>query len=232
MVRPIVHICFDTETAALGERAALLSISALPFLLPSDYAVPGKDEVAEAYSSLIDPHSSLSEHPHFFANINATTCVMAGMDFDPATVRFWSEREPEAKMQFITQPAVSIREAIESFIAYVEDIKATYQCDVRLWCQGTDFDVPKLRYCSTTLLGIPEKSLPWKYNQVCDARTYILENLALLFGRKEGNKAIYADIPASDEEWTQHDALSDVKRTIHNIVSVNRMLTDKLGARS
>lgn len=228
-MRPIIHICFDTETAALGERAALLSISALPFLLPSDeshiFEILSPDKADELATAL-------AQHPHFFANINATTCVMAGMDFDPATVKFWSEREPEAKMQFVTQPAVSIREAIESFIAYVDDIKATFQCDVRLWCQGTDFDVPKLRYCATTLLGIPERSLPWKYNQVCDARTYIVENLALLFGRKEGNKAIYADIPAPDEEWTQHDALSDVKRTIHNIVSVNKMLTEKLTVNS
>ena len=224
MARPIVHICFDTETAALGERAAILSISALPFLLPSD-----NSSLSPYPLSLIH---SLEEHPHFSANINATTCVMAGMDFDPATVKFWSEREPEAKMQVVTQPAVSLREAIESFIAYVADIKATFDCDVRLWCQGTDFDVPKLRYCATTLLGIPEKSLPWKYNQVCDARTYIVENLALLFGRKEGNKAIYADIPAPAEEWTQHDALSDVKRTIWNIVSVNKMLTERLKVNS
>lgn len=227
-MKPIIHICFDTETAALGERAALLSISALPFLLPSDYTVADKNDVAKEYFSLLLPDSSLAEHPHFFANVNATSCVMAGMDFDPATVKFWSEREPEAKMQFVTQPAVSLREAIESFIAYVADIKATFQCDVRLWCQGTDFDVPKLRYCATTLLGIPEKSLPWKYNQVCDARTYIVENLALLFGRKEGTKAIYADIPAPAEEWTQHDALSDVKRTIWNITEVNRMLSERV----
>ena len=228
MARPIVHICFDTETAALGERAALLSISALPFVMPSE-----QEGTLQTLGNKADEWvMTLAQHSHFSANINATSCVMAGMDFDPATVKFWSEREPEAKMQFVTQPAVSLREAIESFIAYVADIKATFDCDVRLWCQGTDFDVPKLRYCATTLLGIPEKSLPWKYNQVCDARTYIVENLALLFGRKEGTKAIYADIPAPAEEWTKHDALSDVKRTIHNIVSVNKMLTEKLTVNS
>lgn len=228
MARPIVHICFDTETAALGERAAILSISALPFIMPSE-----QDDIRQNLANKADEFIlNLAHHTHFFANVNATSCVMAGMDFDPATVKFWSEREPEAKMQFVTQPAVSLREAIESFIAYVADIKATFDCDVRLWCQGTDFDVPKLRYCATTLLGIPEKSLPWKYNQVCDARTYIVENLALLFGRKEGNKAIYADIPTPAEEWTKHDALSDVKRTIWNIVSVNKMLTERLKVKS
>ena len=231
---PILHICIDFETAALGERAAILSVAAVPFLLPSDnpsnHANGGELsdddlELTDRYEEIADRIAQLEPFHKF---INATSCVMAGMDFDPDTVKFWANQPDEAKLQFAAADYVSVRTAFELLVVWLSSIKSDLHCDLRLWCQGTDFDIPKLRYCCTTLLSLDEKELPWKYYQVCDARSYCLENLALLFGRKEGNKAIYADIPQNDAgDWDRHSALGDAQRTAYNVRQVNRMLMER-----
>lgn len=247
-MKPILHICLDFETAALGERAAILSVAAVPFLLPSDLhaaSVPAAsaDPVPDVSpSGQSSPSSDLAAHyaeiqdyilnlQPFHNFVNATTCVMAGMDFDPDTIKFWANQPDEAKLQFTTDEYVSIRNAFELLVSWIADVKHQLGCDIRLWSQGTDFDIPKLRYCCTTILGMSEKDLPWKYYQVCDARSYVLENLALLFGRKEGNKAIYGDIPQDGaKDWDRHSALGDAQRTAYNVQQVNRMLMERLHA--
>lgn len=237
-MKPILHTCIDFETAALGERAAILSVAAVPFLLPSDnpnnMANGGKlsdadIELSVRYEEIAENIAQLDPFHKF---INATSCVMEGMDFDTDTIKFWANQSDEAKLPFATadynNEYVSVRTAFESLVKWLEGIKADLNCDLRLWAQGTDFDIPKLRYCCTTLLSLSEKNLPWKYYQVCDARSYVLENLALLFGRKEGNKAIYADIPKPEgAEWPAHTALGDAHRTAYNVQQVNRMLMER-----
>lgn len=227
---PILHICIDLETAALGERAAILSAAAVPFLLPSDDPISRHQELTEADLELSACYAKISAHigniVPFHEFVNATSCVMSGLEFDPETVRFWSNQPDEAKLQFTTSDYVSVRSCFENLVCWIANLKREMECEIRLWSQGTDFDIPKLRYCCTTLLGMAEKDLPWKYYQVCDARSYVLENLALLFGRKEGNKAIYADIPqdAASDDWDRHSALGDAHRTAYNVQQVNRML--------
>lgn len=233
-MKPIVHICIDFETAALGERAAILSVAAVPFLLPSDNPVLVKKvELTDEEAHLSDKYLQLAGHLQnlapFHQFVNATSCVMAGMDFDPETVKFWANQPDEAKLQFTTEDYVSVRTAFELLVSWISGVKHEYDCDIRLWCQGTDFDIPKLRYGCTTLISMNEKDLPWKYYQVCDARSYCLENLALLFGRKEGNKAIYADIPQDGAcDWDRHSALGDAQRTAYNVRMVNQMLIERM----
>lgn len=233
-MKPILHICIDFETAALGERAAILSVAAVPFLLPSDdpSKIAHGGELTDADIELSAQYEDMAEHiaqlDPFHKFVNATSCVMAGMDFDPDTVKFWANQPDESKLQFASCEYVSVRTAFECLVTWLKSIKEDLKCDLRLWCQGTDFDIPKLRYCCTTLLSLPEKELPWKYYQVCDARSYVLENLALLFGRKEGNKAIYADIPQAEAgDWDRHSALGDAQRTAYNVQQVNRMLMER-----
>lgn len=227
-MKPIVHICIDFETAALGERAAILSVAAVPFLLPSDCRAADAQSSSDLATHYAEIRDYIAQLDAFHVFVNATSCVMAGMDFDPDTVQFWANQPDEAKLQFATDDYVSVRTAFELLVSWLSDLKRSLDCDLRIWCQGTDFDIPKLRYGCTTLLGISERDLPWRYNQVCDARSYCLENLALLFGRKEGNKAIYADIPQSDAQaWDRHSALGDAQRTAYNVQQVNRMLMER-----
>ncbi|CAJ0592259.1 unnamed protein product [Cylicocyclus nassatus] len=194
----------DFETAALDERAAILSVACVPFVIDSD-----------------KPDARFKEScigsTNYLAVVDATSCVMAGLHFDQDTVDFWARQSDEAKAHLMMQQHVSVREAIEGLVQYIAGMKQELNADeVRIWSQGTDFDIPKLRYCTSRVLGIAEKDLPWKYFEACDARSFVLEGLASIFGRKPGKKQ-YEDIPQDDApKGSKHDPLYDCRRTIYN----------------
>lgn len=208
----ILHFCIDFETAALDERAAILSVACVPFVIDSD-----------------KPDANFKEScigsTNYLAVVDATSCVMAGLHFDQDTVDFWARQSDEAKARLMMQQHVSVREAIEGLVQYIAGMKQEHNADeVRIWAQGTDFDIPKLRYCTTHVLGIAEKDLPWKYFEACDARSFVLEGLASIFGRKPGKKQ-YEDIPQDDApKGSKHDPLYDCQRTIYNVCTVKAML--------
>ena len=220
----IVNILIDFETAAKSERAAILSIGAVPFVLPSENIL-FIDPVTGG--NLIFSDVLRRDCGEFFTTINATSCVMEGMEFDQDTVNWWSRQSPEAKSQFSsdTNSLMNVEQAFIALINFIRSIKQKYECDICIWTQGTDFDIPKLRYCCTRIAEISEDNLPWRYNAVRDARTYVLEGLALLFGRKPVKEA-YKDIPDNPEaaSLVTHDVLSDCYKSIWSVTQVNQML--------
>ena len=225
----IVNILIDLETAAKTERAAILSIGAVPFILPSD-DVLFVDNVSGG-SAL--QSKALEEIPPYFTAINATSCIMSGMDFDQETVNWWSRQSTEAKIQFgDATRAKNIEQAFIGLIEYIRGIKNEFGCDIQIWTQGTDFDVPKIRYCSSRIAEIPEDQLPWRYNAVRDARTYVLEGLAMIHGRKP-TKDAYKDIPVNPnaEVMVSHDVLSDCYKSIWSVQQVNLMLMQAMRER-
>lgn len=218
----VVNILIDLETAAKTERAAILSIGAVPFILPSDDVL----FVDAATGSSALQSKALEEIQPYFTSINATSCVMEGMEFDQDTVNWWSRQSLEAKSQFNdTDRAKNIEQAFIGLIEYIRGIRNKFGCDIQIWTQGTDFDIPKIRYCCTKIADIPEEQLPWRYNAVRDARTYVLEGLALLNGRKPAKDA-YKDIPADPHAdcIVSHDVISDCYKSIWSVRQVNSML--------
>lgn len=217
-----INILIDLETAAKTERAAILSIGAVPFILPSDDVYYADNETGGT-SSL---SKAVSEVQPYFAAINATSCIMEGMEFDQDTVNWWSRQSNEAKNQFADNDRVkNIEQAFIGLVEYIRNIKQKFGCEIQIWTQGTDFDVPKIRYCCTKIAEIPEDQLPWKYNAVRDARTYVLEGLAILHGRKP-TKDAYKDIPADPHADTiiSHDVICDCLKSIWSVKQVNEML--------
>ena len=225
-----VNILIDFETAAMSERAAILSIGAVPFVLPSDDV----DTTCQTNGMTSKLSRDVRGLLPFSAVINATSCIMSGMEFDQNTVDWWSRQSEDSKAQFSGEGSEvkNIEQAFLSLIAYIRDIKTLLDCDICIWTQGSDFDIPKLRYCCTRIAEIPENQLPWRYNAVRDARTYVLEGLALLFGRKPVKEAYKDILPAPNSETlVTHDVLSDCYKSIWSVTQVNTMLMKSMRER-
>lgn len=201
-----INIVIDLETASLQSDAAICSIAAQvfdPMALVNDS------------NSLPFPPEGKSPSPQFMAVVNVASCITAGLHFEMETVKWWSERSDEAKASILAAP-VLLASALEELSKWLDLLRSTFDCDVRIWCQGTDFDIPILTN-AYRVCGLP---LPWRHTDVRDARTFILEELEMLFGPEEKP---YDRIPAMDEEWVTHSALSDARRTAWNIAQVRKM---------
>lgn len=206
-----INIVIDLETASLRSDAAIMSIAAQVFdplaLLNNPYSLPF-------------PPEKKSPSPQFTAVVNVASCITAGLDVDKATCRWWSERSDEAKASVLATP-VLLATALEELSKWLDLLRSHLDCEVRIWCQGTDFDIPILTN-AYRVCGLP---LPWRHTDVRDARTFILEELEMLFGPEEKP---YDRIPAMDEEWVTHSALSDARRTAWNIAQVRKMQYEML----
>jgi len=200
-MKKVINIAVDIETLSLHENAAIVSIGAVPF----------------------DKEKGIIEHiQKFYEAVNATTCAFSGMHFSEDTVKFWTEQSDEAKAALTNQTPVSIREALENFVNYVESISGPEDVEICIWAQGSDFDIPILRWGIRNVLQI--KDVPWKHTQVRDARTYILEGIELVHGVLDKPY----DVLTKNKDWVKHSSLADAMQLARNVTEVNRMLRDKL----
>lgn len=199
-----INMAVGIETLSKRSTAAIIGIAARVFD-PNGGCVEGEDK-------------------DFHVAIDATSCAMLGMDFDPDTVYWWSRKSDEQKKQF--ELTESIKNALSHLSLFIEDIKLANDADeVIIWCQGTDFDIPILRNAFVCVNNDrEEKTLPWKYSNVRDSRTYILENIRLMYPNCEEPYSVIPKRP----DWNKHDALSDVDQLIHNVQWVTRQLTNRL----
>lgn len=205
-MKNVINIVIDLETASLQSDAAICSIAAQVFdpmaMVNNPHALPF-------------PPEGKSPSPQFEVVVNANSCIAAGLHFEMETVKWWSERSDEAKASILAAP-VLLASALEELSKWLDLLRSHFDCEVRIWCQGTDFDIPILTN-AYRVCGLP---LPWRHTDVRDARTFILEELEMLFGPEEKP---YDRIPAMDEEWVTHSALSDARRTAWNIAQVRKM---------
>ena len=216
-MKKVVNIALDIETLSRRENAAIISLSAVPF-----YKYGTGDNILKYPFACLDEEYGKTEIEPFYEVVNATSCALAGMHFEQATVEFWSKQEDQAKAEFMMRPALSIRDVMEGFVNYILAIKEQYDVEVCVWAQGTDFDVPIIRNAIRSVLQI--KEVPWGHTQVRCGRTWVLEGVELLHGALEDP---YSVLP-QDEEWKRHSALSDAMRLANNVANVNAMLVSKL----
>lgn len=203
-MKKVLNIAVDTETLSKRSTAAVIGIAARVFD-PDGGCVEGEDKC-------------------FHVAIDATSCAMLGMDFDQDTVDWWSRKSDEQKKQF--ELTDRINKALSNFSIFIDDMKLLNDADiVRIWCHGTDFDVPILRNAFVSANNDrAEKTIPWEFNEVRDSRTYILENIRLMYPNCEEPYSVIPKRP----DWNKHDALSDVDQLIHNVKWVTRQLTKRL----
>lgn len=191
-MKKVVNIAVDIETLSKRPTAAIICIAAKPFSLGNNKVVEG----------------SVFNQP-----VDATSCAMYGLDFDPNTVKWWSEQPQEAKEQF--HYPCSLWYVLRGLVEFIEGVKRNNEADdVVIWCQGSDFDIPILRNAFVVVNDDrAEKTVPWKYTNVRDARTFIYEGASLIAPEVGDPHSV---IPANPE-WKKHNALSDCDQLIHNV---------------
>lgn len=227
-----LNVVVDIETLSLRPDAAIISIAAVPFVLDKKslqdndkygyYGVPAFDEMTKGVSRP-------EEYAHFYETIDATSCAMAGMAFDMETVKFWSEMPDAAKSAILEKPRVSIRQALEDFVAYLDNLKGMNQADeLVIWTQGSDFDIPILKNAMYKVLGLTPETLPWKHRNIRDARTFMLESLSLVYPDTPVNELYGKLLPYS--ELTKHNSLHDCMWTALNIINEKRRLYGMLAS--
>lgn len=227
-----LNVVVDIETLSLRPDAAIISIAAVPFVLDKKslqdndkygyYGVPAFDEMTKGVSC---PEG----YAHFYETIDATSCAMAGMAFDMETVKFWSEMPDAAKSAILEKPRVSIRQALEDFVAYLDNLKGMNQADeLVIWTQGSDFDIPILKNAMYKVLGLTPETLPWKHRNIRDARTFMLESLSLVYPDTPVNELYGKLLPYS--ELTKHNSQHDCMWTALNIINEKRRLYGMLAS--
>lgn len=197
-MKEYMDIAVDIETLSCRSDAAIISLAAVPFNKSAD-------KLEQVYV----------DGKYYYEVVNATTCAMAGMHFDLATVEFWKSQPDEAKQDFYTDHAVSIRESLEGFVDYLEQLKQGRDVELRIWCQGAHFDEPILHNAIRNVLGIQP---PWDYRGVRDARTYILEAVA---ERHPEEDDPYSLLPKLD--GVKHNALWDARQLAVNVWAAKRL---------
>ena len=234
----ILDITVDLETLALTPNAAILQIAAVAWQRDAEdtpfFLTHWKDEDGSE-------HSRLAEHYTFDTFIDLRSCVSLGMDFDQETVDWWSRRKPAVKMQVLGGTSASvcfpsalyhIHDALASFLYWAQSLASSLDkegCSIRLWSQGSDFDIAILRNAchKCELTQSFDKVFP--HSSFRDARSFILE-----IGRTVTaphfyplsddtvlpDIEIYTAIPPFEGENLTHDALYDCQKTTWQVWNV------------
>lgn len=227
-----INVVVDIETLSLRTDAAIISIAAVPFMLDRETlednmgygysGVPAFDEMTKGVSCP-------EEYPYFYETVDATSCAMAGMAFDMDTVRFWSGMSDDAKSAVLETSRVSIRQALEDFVAYLEVLKGRHETEeLVIWTQGSDYDIPVLKNAMYKVLGLTSDTLPWGYRNIRDARTFMLESIALDYPDAPVNE-LY-DKLLTYSGLTKHNSLHDCIWTALNIINEKKRLYGMLAS--
>lgn len=220
-MKNIINLCLDLETLSLQPDAAIIAIAAVPFNLGNSeqpFVIPWRDEQGSVHSLDCDS---------YVCTVNATTCALYGMHFDMDTVRWWSRSAEEAKLSLTATPPVHIHEALEGLIDYLQYLRSAVPgCELRIWTQGTDFDVPILKSALFRVLSMPD--VPWHRTELRDARTYIHVVTEMLgVGKEKMYEFLSSHYPAGAPTWVKHSAESDARRTAINVSLCHRFLSQR-----
>lgn len=155
------HLDFtiDFETCSMSANAAVMQVAIVPWLRDND----------------CDPFCSEEGVPcPYVGYVDLRTCVVDGFDFDPATVKWWSERSYAAKKAVTADLPKPVSDVLITTLDYIRDIKKRHDVDsMCLWCQGPDVDIAILRNLCRKYDVNLEDIIP--HTCFRDCRTVILE---------------------------------------------------------
>ena len=217
----MIDVTIDFETCSLSANAAILQLAAVAW------------DRNFSKQPFID-----NDNSRFDAHIDLASCVALNLDFDQSTISFWAS-QPKSIQDSVLRPGscLPIEVALKKFIEWLHCISA--ECgEVRLWSQGSDFDIAILRNVFNKAYSKYPELFDRKLDQVVrytsfrDARTFILEMGSMLFfdGNNVSQKEIYGKIPKMEGDEHKHNALYDALQTSWNvwyIIKQFRMLLSK-----
>lgn len=209
-----LDVTIDLESCSLAANAAVLQVAAVAWNRTAT-------DVKSIFALDIIP---------FESKVDLRSCVMDGFDFDPATLKWWSEKPKELKMKMASGDCYPIEEVFRNLSEWMAEAKKQTEAEtITLWAQGTDMDIAILRHvCQKYNIH-----LPLTYRDFRDARTFIIEigSLFLLDDWQKGmadHDRVYdelPDVPETDSE--EHNAVYDAYRTSWNLWQCFSLLPDR-----
>lgn len=183
-----INVMLDLETMGVGPHAAIISIGAVVFDRKANDSGMNFYVLGQRFYTVVDLASSIE----------------AGGVVDASTILWWMKQSDAARKQF-DLPGKPLREALDEFDAWLNDVAASFPSpqNLYIWGNGAGFDNVILESAYRAI----GKKIPWKhYNNRC-YRTI---------------KALNPDIPIQ-RQGTYHNAVDDA-------VSQAQHLIDILGA--
>ena len=238
------HLDFtiDFETCALSANAAPMQVAIVPWRREAEN---DPFAVADDLGEVTEDESARWPDP-YEAYVDLRSCIVEGMDFDPATVNWWSRQSDEAKHAVCQGLAEPIADVTVGIIDYLREIIKQYQLySICLWAQG-DTDISQLRSLCHRFDINMEDTVP--HTSFRDCRTVILEAALVEAKRSMSGKStrangialphqIQADpslayllVPSLPSRYAegrcQHDALYDALRSTWYTWQALRTLRD------
>jgi len=226
------HLDFtiDFETCALTTNAAPMQVAIVPWRRD---AQDDPFAVADDLNEVTEDESARWPDP-YEAYVDLRSCVVEGMDFDPATIDWWSRQSDEAKHAVCQGLAEPIADVTVGILDYLRNIVAQYRFDsICLWAHGMDVDIAILRSLCCRFDIDLEDIVP--HTSFRDCRTLILEAALIEAERSMAGKStrangialphqiqadptlaykIFSSLPSHYAECREtHDALYDAIRS-------------------
>lgn len=204
----LIDFCIDLETLGTGHDAAVIEIAVVPFRL--DGFKISREDIGEPFDVFIDPTEYL-----FNKNFSITQ----------DTIEWWQGNKASQLMKYsIDNIGTTLTTAVRKLVYYLDDNLCAKGVTPRLWCQGTDFDIPILKHLLLSE-GYDFDSFI-KHTQLRDARTMIFQCVeAVKGGYVENPYSLLVPFePTGDEADMPHMALYDASRTANNLQQVYKMV--------
>ena len=183
------HLDFtiDFETCALSANAAPMQVAIVPWRRD---AQDDPFAVADDLGEVTEDEAARWPDP-YVAYVDLRSCVVEGMDFDPATIDWWSRQSDEAKHAVCQGLAEPIADVTVGILGYLRDIVAQYRFDsICLWAHG-DTDISQLRSLCRRFDIDLEDTVP--HTSFRDCRTVILEAALIEAERSMAGKGTRAN---------------------------------------
>ncbi len=203
-----IDITFDFETCALCPTAAVMSMGAVAW-----------KRNGEDTPFFVEEGGSLNPDYIFSAHVDLRGMFVDGFTFDTNTAQWWSMQSDDAKGSLLEwdaedTPCRPIQSVAKSFFEWIKDIKdLTGADDVRLWSQGSDFDIAILRnICHKYGIDVPVGHKNFR-----DHRTFFLEGAKFICDIADieyDEKHAYTLVDAYDGEGEKHTPVFDCKSSI------------------
>ena len=184
------HLDFtiDFETCAMTANAAPMQVAIVPWRREAERdPFVGDDDLGE----VTEDEAARWPEP-YVGYVDLRTCVMDGMDFDPATIRWWSERTDAAKRAVCEGLAEPVEDITVGILDYIRDTTKELRTEsVCLWAQGADFDISIIRSLCRRFDIDLEDIIP--HTSFRDCRTIVLEAALIEAERSMAGKSTRAN---------------------------------------
>ena len=170
-----LDITIDFETCAMTANAAVMQVAMVPWLRDND-ADPFSFDDMDIYEGCVD----------------LRTCVVDGFDFDPETIKWWSERNLKAKEAVTKGEPKAVDDVLIGMLNYIRELKEKHALtSIFVWCQGMDLDIAILRNLCRKYGVKLEENIP--HTSFRDCRTVILEAALIEASRSLNGKSTRAN---------------------------------------